>query len=282
MNLRPKRIFTSSSSVKFVPGVGGRLFCISTKPIETVSGAERTVLIVPPFAEELNRSRRFLTLLRKKLSSLGSTVALIDLFGTGDSEGDFANASVEIWLDDLNRIAELHSPEENGTLCLLGVRSGCLLIEKLLRDTTFAQNPNKVNHIVYVQPEISGYDVVQRMLRTRVAARRFAGDRSETTDILWTKLENGGSVDTSGYVIGSSLALSMRSLLIDPQALPPVNLARWLSLVENNEIPHINSSWHAQQILSRPFWQLHDNEPEPHVIDRIARFVSEDNCEADN
>jgi len=251
-------------------------------PNKTVSSAEHTVLIVPPFAEELNRSRRFLTLLRKKLSSAGSTVAMVDLFGTGDSEGEFADASVDIWLDDLNRITELYTPEEGGTLLLLGVRSGCLLIEKLLRDSNCGQMSKSVSNIIYVQPEISGYDVVQRMLRTRVAARRFAGDKSETTEKLWSRLENGDSVDTSGYVIGSSLGLSMRSLLIDPQALPPVKTARWLSLVENDEIPHINNSWHAQQSLSRPFWQLHDNEPEPHVINRIAGLVLDNGSEADN
>jgi len=276
VNHPPQHSFTTSSSAEFVPGVGGRLFCISTAPIKPASSIEYTVIIVPPFAEELNRSRRFLTLLRYKLSSAGSTVALVDLFGTGDSEGEFVNASVDIWLDDLSRIIELHSPEESGTLCLLGVRSGCLIIEKMLRDSTSEQARKNLNNIVYIQPEISGYDVVQRMLRTRVASRRFAGDKSETTEMLWEKLESGDPVDTSGYVIGGSLALGMRSLQIDPQALPPVKKARWFSLVENDEIPHINSSWNAQQALSRPFWQLHDNEPESHVISRIAGFVLED------
>lgn len=284
MNGSSKRNLANNSgtSVEFVPGVEGRLFCISSAPVRTVSGSSHTVLVVPPFAEELNRSRRFLTLLRNKISSAGSTTTLVDLFGTGDSEGEFANATVEIWLDDLIRIAEQYHTADTGTLSLLGVRSGCLLIEKLLQDSAYLQFGEKVNSVVYVQPEISGYDVIQRMLRARVAAKRFAGDKSETTEMLWSSLEAGYTVNTSGYAIGSALALGMRSLLIDPQALPPIKSARWLSLLESDEIPYINKLWHAQQILSRPFWQLHDNEPESHVINSIAKCVLEYSSEPDN
>ena len=55
---------------------------------------------LPPFAEEMNHSRRMATLQAHRLAALGIDVLVVDLFGTGDSAGDFADARWETWQED--------------------------------------------------------------------------------------------------------------------------------------------------------------------------------------
>src|SRR3546814_1526626 len=49
---------------------------------------------------EMNRSRRMAALQARALAALGIDVLLLDLFGTGDSAGDFRDARWEIWRED--------------------------------------------------------------------------------------------------------------------------------------------------------------------------------------
>ena len=51
--------------------------------------ARGAILYVHPFAEEMNNSRRMAALQARAFSALGFAVLQIDLFGCGDSCGDF-------------------------------------------------------------------------------------------------------------------------------------------------------------------------------------------------
>jgi exosortase A-associated hydrolase 2 len=59
------------------------------------------VLYVHPFAEEMNRARRMAALQARALAALGYGVLQIDLYGCGDSSGDFGDARWDLWKDDL-------------------------------------------------------------------------------------------------------------------------------------------------------------------------------------
>ena len=181
----------------FLEGSAGPLFCIRARCSRIDSRqALPAVLLVPPFAEEMNRSRRLLTKLRQELlASKVSEVVLPDLYGTGDSSGDFNDARWQIWICDLKRIASQLSGEGgNRPLTIIGVRAGCLLIDEI------ASGMDSPPHtVVLIQPETSGYDVVQHLLRTRVASHRFSGIKSESTAELWKLFETGQSVDVGGY-----------------------------------------------------------------------------------
>ncbi|HEY9550049.1 MAG TPA: hypothetical protein VIR45_11165, partial [Kiloniellaceae bacterium] len=58
------------------------------------------LVYLPPFAEEMNRSRRMAALQARRLAALGVDDLLLDPFGTGDSAGDFGDARWEIWRED--------------------------------------------------------------------------------------------------------------------------------------------------------------------------------------
>src|SRR2546423_9530888 len=63
-------------------------------------------IYVPPFAEEMNLARRMATLQARALATTGLGVLLLDLFGTGDSGGEFSDARWELWVDDIIAAAD--------------------------------------------------------------------------------------------------------------------------------------------------------------------------------
>ena len=93
-----------NETASFEPFASGpRLRCIAEPVRGTVRGV---VLLLPPFAEEMNKSRRMCALLARGLAADGWRVVRIDLFGCGDSAGSLRDASWEQWCDDLR--TELH------------------------------------------------------------------------------------------------------------------------------------------------------------------------------
>ena len=84
----------------FLTGRAGALYARYQPPRASIRH-RADVVIVPPFAEEMNKSRRMFALLAERLATLGVGTALIDLYGTGDSEGDFGDARYDVWLDDM-------------------------------------------------------------------------------------------------------------------------------------------------------------------------------------
>jgi exosortase A-associated hydrolase 2 len=85
------------------------------------------ILYVHPFAEELNCSRRMAALQSRHFAALGFAVLQIDLFGCGDSCGDFSAARWEIWQRDLSTALAWLAERSTGPLYLWGLRLGALL-----------------------------------------------------------------------------------------------------------------------------------------------------------
>jgi pimeloyl-ACP methyl ester carboxylesterase len=97
--------------------------------IPVVEVGARTALncfiFVPPFAEEMNRSRRLLSLLSHKLANNGHRAILYDLPGTGDSQLDFAQARLSHWIETTQTIMSAQPLEAQ--IYLIGVRFGAAL-----------------------------------------------------------------------------------------------------------------------------------------------------------
>ena len=74
----------------FLPGSAGQLFCVYRGPADAMQPPETGVLYVPPFADEMNKARRQAAVQSHALALQGYGVLSVDLFGTGDSEGEFA------------------------------------------------------------------------------------------------------------------------------------------------------------------------------------------------
>lgn len=85
------------------------------------------VLCVQPLGAEHAAARRALAWQAWRLAGHGWAVLMVDLFGTGDSPGEPAQATLEGWRRDLLRAALLARQRHTGHNVLWGVRGGALL-----------------------------------------------------------------------------------------------------------------------------------------------------------
>lgn len=185
----------------------------------------------PPFAEEMNRSRRTVRLLCGEGAGQGLAVLNPDLHGTGDSGGEFGEARWGQWLEDLGTAAAWLRAEGCSRITLLGIRAGALLAWDVLRS---AQWP--VAGLVLWQPVLSGKAVVTDLLRMRIAAGAAQGG-GETVSGLRQRLEAGHQVEAAGYTLSPEMSRALDGVAIGadvPQGMPP---ACWIEIVGDAEGP---------------------------------------------
>ena len=185
----------------FLPLDRGSRSCLLHVPSRDapVSGS---ILYVHPFAEEMNKSRRLVAMQARALSAAGWTVLQMDLYGCGDSAGDFADADWSIWLSDVVAGANWLRKRTGSPPAMWGLRAGCLLISQA------ATQMDKAPDLLLWQPVLSGQQYLNQFLRLKVAGRLFeaeSGDRIGTAE-LREKLLQGEAVEVAGYTLSPGLA----------------------------------------------------------------------------
>ena len=199
-----------SISAQFVGLSGRRIFVMQRKP----AGATRHgsgVLVVPPFGEEMNKSRRLMSETAERLCQSGATVFQPDLFGTGDSEGVFRDARVDLWIEDLDitcrHAATLGSPVR----AIVAVRLGCALAVAAKRRGVLPA----VAASAWWQPVLDGKRFLTQFLRLRVSAAGIRGDAPATVESLLRRSADGETLEVAGYELSPSLLLGLEGLAID-------------------------------------------------------------------
>ncbi|MRX06431.1 hydrolase 2, exosortase A system-associated [Pseudoduganella sp. FT25W] len=187
----------------------GERFCLYHEP-EAGMPPRGAILHVHPFAEELNKSRRMVALQARAYAQAGFGVLQIDLFGCGDSSGEFAQARWDIWLNDLARAWQWMRKRHTGPGYLWGLRLGALLA---LDFATRAQPDG----LILWQPALSGRAYLNQFARLQSAARLFSGAPAVEQDN-----------EIAGYAMSPALADTIGQL--DVQALAPRCPVQWLEL----------------------------------------------------
>lgn len=188
----------------YLTGEKGRLFVQQFLPDSKASSV--AALLVPPFAEELNKSRRMLALLGQSLSQSGISVALPDLYGTGDSGGDFADADWDVWKQDLGRVTDMLRDAGAQRIVMIGLRMGCLLAADAWR-----HHQLPIQQMIFWQPILSGKQMMNQFLRLRVALGMMSGRPERVSDLRQQAQEQGG-VEIAGYYLSQSLMQSLDQL----------------------------------------------------------------------
>ena len=203
----------------------GRLFCIRYTPPAQARGS---VLFVHAFAEEMNKSRRMVALQSRALAQSGWNVLLPDLYGCGDSDGDFSQAAWSAWRDDVRDAAEWWRVESGHAPVFWGMRAGCLLACEAARDVEAAR-------LLFWQPQVSGAQALQQFLRLRVAQQALASSQPGrvTTKDLREALVRGESLDVAGYTLSPDVALGLDAARLE---LPPsATRVAWLELASESD-----------------------------------------------
>jgi exosortase A-associated hydrolase 2 len=155
----------------------------------------------------MNKSRRQTTLVATALARNGIGSITLDLYGTGDSEGEFAHASWNTWKSDVATVLEWATKNSQKVDSILATRLGCMLAAATLREYGI-----QMLGCVFWQPVESGRIYMNQFLRTRVAASMMADSQPETVDLLREKLKSGSIVDIAGYSLPHTLWAAIDSL----------------------------------------------------------------------
>lgn len=259
-------------------GSGAR-FCLLRRPTET--SAERgTVMFIHPFAEELNKSRRMVTLQAQALADAGWSVLQIDLYGCGDSTGDFGEATWQRWVDDVLEAVEWVRRGTGHSPMLWGLRAGCLLV------TAAAHRMHSVTDLVLWQPTISGKQVLQQFLRLKLANQIVGAVEGQRigTQQLRDQLGRGLSIEIAGYTLSPALALGLEAAELEV----PATLGRvaWLELTgpaggEMSPVARARiESWQgmgprvdARAVAGPAFWQTQEITECPALIEATLTVV---------
>lgn len=249
----------------FLDAKQGQRFCLFHAPPsgQKIVGG---LVYVQPFAEEANCTRRLAALQARAFASAGYAVLQIDLLGTGDSSGDFSEASWGAWIEDIAlALLWLHSRVE-GNIWLWGVRAGCLLAADVIN-----LHPRLCANLLFWQPVLTGRQHLSQFLRLKAASNMLQGKRGGTQE-LRVQLEAGQAVEVAGYTLSPQLAAGLESSSLENiQHVQRVVCIETATSVETGVSPALSAQllrWQAVgleavgHVVDGPqFWQMQQTSP---------------------
>jgi len=262
-------------------GARGQRLCVHHAAAAPFATAPRgQILLLPPFAEEMNKSRRMTALAARAFAAAGFEVLMLDLLGCGDSSGDFGDASWAHWQDDVRLAAAWLDaralPRPDGgrpPLWLWGLRAGALLAPAVFDAVT-----DRPLHLLLWQPVTAGKLQLQQFMRLRVAADLIGGQAKGAVQAMRNQLARGEPVEIAGYLLAPALAEGLDAAQLKPS--PRVARVAWLELSprEDATLTPAGSmavqAWQAQGAEVRAavcqgpsFWAATEIEEAPRLIE---------------
>ncbi|WP_332740779.1 hydrolase 2, exosortase A system-associated [Hydrogenophaga sp.] len=246
------------------------------------------VLYLPPFAEELNTTRRVVAQQARALAAAGYAVLQIDLTGCGDSSGDFADATWAAWLDDAALAHRWLSQSASGPLWIWGMRLGALLATEFLKTLT------EPAHLLLWQPVIGGQQMLQQFTRLHTAGQ-WLGSRKPDEQSPAQLFAQGQSVEIAGYTVSPELAQGMAQARLQPPAIKACGRLIWIELTkqagaamspasEKELSAWRNAGWQvsAQAITAPAFWQTMTIDDAPALISATLAAMAADCAPTNN
>lgn len=232
------------------------------------------IIFVPPFGEEMNRCRALVAEQARHFAQSGYACTILDFYGTGDSQGELQDASLEIWHRNIYLAAETLQRELHIPVILWGLRLGALIALDFASKSGLA-----IDSILLWQPVVSGERYVTQILRQRVAGLASKALPPETTTEIRKRLAQGESVEVSGYTIGGGLVADIERLSLAHLTALCAGKIYWLENVSEpgadltagtvKAIEQLKSL--QNDVVVHPFtgpqlWQLHKRDSLPELM----------------
>jgi len=263
----------------FLPGSAGTLFALY---VPAPSRSDRGVVLLPPFAEEMNLSRRMLRLQASALAECGIAALVLDLFGTGDSAGDFGDSLWEIWINDICVAVNFLRQRGCGRIGLLGMRLGAMLAAAAV-----PQLDEPCFTTVLWQPVVLGRTYLNELLRIRALTRMSDINPASTIAEMRLLFEKGETVEIAGYAVNSTLAAALNTLDLAQLGSVKLGPVTWLEIKRDaSEISaaaeRCVADWRTRGIILNaksvdcaPFWTGQGNGVVPNLVAMtIVAFAS--------
>jgi hypothetical protein len=164
---------------------GQQEYCLSFG----TASASRSILIVPPLFDEMNRVRRMLVEAMRALASSDVRSLLPDLPGCNESTADLAVQTLESWQDAVGAAGS-----QLGATHVASIRGGTVIDHKpALPQWRLAP--------------VKGSSLLKTMLRTRIAAEKEGG-KSVTNEQLMAMAQSA-PLELSGNMLGLAMLESL-------------------------------------------------------------------------
>lgn len=275
----------SNLQVEYLDSPPGRILLTRYTPVQKVKSV---FLVIPAFAEEMNKSRRTYSLLARRLAAQGHLVVIPDLYGTGDSEGDFSESDWGVWLDNIGSCLDYLSSQGYETYSVVAHRTGALLFSDYLQ---LNRTPIRCNKLVFWHPTVDGSSYLTQFLRLRlVSSMMNSSKEKETTKELLAKLDNGESIEVAGYVLSADLARGLKQSSLKKIDALDCNELIWMDLVSSpeRELTMVSrkliEDWqekgipvNPQKAIGESFWGSVEIVESCDLIDKTVRQFTESN-----
>lgn len=266
---------------KFLNGSVGRLFSVLHRPGPGQPALRGSVLCLQGFNEEMNRCRSMVTLQAQAFAARGLATLVLDLTGTGDSEGDHGDARWELWQADvrcaLQYLLHLQAPVQ----VIWGVRLGAILAAQMGAEVPTAD-------LLFWQPVLDGKIHLTQFLRVRMAAQLDRPDLpKETTQSMRALLSQGDTLEVAGYALHPQLTAVLDGLKL--AAYQPLQNSRvlWLeqASADKQELSAPNqalvNAWQqagvkvdGQAYIGPAFWQVHERAVAPDLLEKTSAWMN--------
>lgn len=267
----------------FLKAGSGKRFCLYHLPLPDRE-CRGGFIYVHPFGDEMNKARRMAAMQSRTLAAMGFGVLQIDLFGCGDSSGEFADARWNIWKQDLTIARHWLENRINAPISLWGLRLGALLALDFARNLETA-----IDKIILWQPIISGESFLTQFLRLRLANEMLAGSGKATgTNAMRDCLANGKAIEIAGYELAPELAAVIDSLKASELVIAgsPVH---WFEIVAEpgrsitpagakvvNAWKQSNVDLHLHLVPCLPFWATQEISECAALVSATANIFAEE------
>lgn len=262
----------------FIEARKGRLFGVYHAPGRDARGA---VLYIHPFAEEMNKARRMVALQARALVAHGFAVLLLDLYGCGDSDGDFGDSDWDDWRDNIACAERWLNERAPAPAVLWGLRLGALL------QLDYARQLGVPRNFVMWQPVLSGNNLLSQFLRLRSVGEMLQGEQGVSTKALRAQLAGGESLEIAGYWLNPAMADALDAVKAEQLALPGHKII-WLDISAGEikplspAIERVAQAWRDAGVqlqinrhASAPFWSTQEIAECPGLIETSTKLFNE-------
>lgn len=250
----------------FLKADHGTRYCLYHSP-QSTHECKGALIYIHPFGDEMNKARRMAAMQARSFAASGFGVLQIDLFGCGDSSGEFREARWDIWKRDLEIAKEWVEDRTEAPIGLWGLRLGALLA------LDFAKNSlQAIQGIVLWQPVTSGESFLTQFLRLQLANEMLAGDKEKKggTSILRNALAAGKTLEVGGYELAPELAATIDGLKAAELIVKGTRI-HWFEVVaeDGRNLPPS-----AKKTVN--IWEQHDVDLHTHLVTCLPFWATQE------
>ena len=243
----------------------------------------KAVVFVPPFAEELNRSKRMFVLCARQLASAGLDAVCFDYAGTGDSYGNWGEFELSDWQANLTAVCDYLYNSGINDVSLVALRFGALVAAE-----TISTGNVSIAKCVLWDPVENGEGFIRQLIRLKIAAAMAEEAKKISTKDVQAAIDQQGFVEIAGYSLSAPLIDSIKKLKLRDtiEAVVENSSLYWVTLTGKNQaskssfrpasLPEgLEKQVSIQQINDVRFWMQQEVTVAPTLLQKTSEIFND-------